>query len=375
MNNQSTLGIYLHIPFCLRKCFYCDFCSQSADRHIRDAYIRMLVREIGQAEPDARKVDTLFIGGGIPSLLDGREVELLLTALRQKYSFAEEFEFSVEANPATVTREKAADYLSLGVNRISIGVQSMQDGELRALGRLHTSADAVECVGIFRAAGADNLNVDLMYGIPNQTTASFADTLQRILALAPEHLSAYSLILEEGTVLDGQKDTLLLPSEEDERAMYDALCEMAEKQGYRHYEISNYAQKGRECRHNLRYWQRADYRGFGLAAHSCIGGVRLAHTESLADYLAGAYAQYEVERLTQRDIDAERIMLGLRTKNGVSERALFKVAGENKRPFVERCVENGYLERLDGRLCPTDDGLYVSSGILKEILPDWFFHK
>ncbi len=335
----------------------------------------MLVREIGQAEQDARKVDSLFIGGGTPSLLDGREVEELLTALRQKYSFAEDLEFSVEANPATVTREKAADYLSLGVNRVSIGVQSMQDGELRALGRLHTSADAVECVEIFRAAGADNLNIDLMYGIPNQTTASFADTLQRLLALTPEHLSAYSLILEEGTVLDGQKDTLLLPSEEDERAMYDALCEITAKKGYRHYEISNYAKKGYECRHNLRYWQRADYRGFGLAAHSCIGGVRLAHTESLADYLTGAYAQYEVESLTQRDMDAERIMLGLRTKNGVSERTLFKVAGENKRPFVERCVENGYLERKDGRLCPTDDGLYVSSGILKGILPDWFFHK
>lgn len=372
---NKTVGIYVHIPFCLRKCFYCDFCSSASDRQTQEAYIKALLRELDEAEPCARPVNTLFIGGGTPSILPPSDIEAVLNAIARKYAIAQGCEVTLEANPATVTKEKAVAYRSLGITRVSIGAQSFCDTELRAIGRLHSAKDVYECVEIFRRAGHDNLNLDLMYGIPYQTVDSFCRTLTAVAELSPAHFSAYGLILEEGSALFQKKDELVFPDADEERAMYDAVCRFAADRGYRHYEISNYAKEGYESRHNLRYWKKEDYLAFGLAAHATVGALRYVHTDSLSEYLAGGHALRVSERLTQQDRDAERVMLGLRTADGVPEELLFRVAGAEKRSFLARCEKEGYLIRKDGYLALTDSGMYVSNAILEEILPDSFFLK
>ena len=366
---SDSVGIYLHIPFCVRKCLYCDFCSAAASESVHEMYIAALCGEIDAFAGSVRPVDTLFIGGGTPSILEPLLIEQVMTALDRKFDLSSCREVTLEANPATVTRQKARAYRALGFTRASIGIQSFNDAELRLLGRLHTAKDAVECAETFADAGFDNLNFDLMYGIPSQTYESFRRTLQTALSLAPAHLSAYSLILEEGTPLYGKQNELSFPSAEEERAMYDLLTETTALHGYRHYEISNYARKGCECRHNLRYWQRKDYISFGVAAHSCIGNLRCAHTEHLENYLAGERGEHVVESLTEAEVDAERVMLGLRTSDGVDEHLLNAVAGEDKAPFLARCEREGYLVRKDGKIAPTHAGMYVSNAILREILP------
>ena len=369
---NKTVGIYVHIPFCLRKCFYCDFCSTAADAQTQTAYVDALCQEIDEAAPCARSVDTLFIGGGTPSILPPRAIESVLNALSRKYSFAEGCEVTIEANPATVTEEKAAAYRTLGITRVSIGAQSLCDRELSALGRLHTARDVYECVEIFRRTGHHNLNLDLMYGIPFQTLASFRQTLAAVEALAPEHFSAYALILEEETALFAQRDKLLFPNADEERAMYDEACSFAARTGYRHYEISNYAKAGFESRHNLRYWKKEDYLAFGLAAYATFDSVRYAHTEKLSEYLAGARAPRACEFLSEQEEDCERVMLGLRTADGVPEVLLLKVAGEEKSSFLARCEKEGYFSKKEGRLFLTEDGMYVSNAILCELLPSSF---
>ena len=354
---------------------YCDFCSASADASTQKAYIEALCQEIGEAEPCQRRVDTLFIGGGTPSIIPPSDIEAVLTALSRKFSFERGCEITIEANPATVTVEKASAYRSLGITRVSVGAQSLCDGELRALGRLHTAHDVFESVDIFRRTGFDNLNLDLMYGIPSQTLDSFCQTLGALEKLAPEHLSAYSLILEEGTELFRRREGLTFPDADEERAMYDEVCAWASRMGYSHYEISNYAKEGFECRHNLRYWQKDDYLAFGLAAHSTVGSVRRVHTEDLFSYLAGERAPFVSERLTEQEIDAERVMLGLRTKKGVSEQILLKVAGAEMQAFLARCEKEGYLAKNGENLFLTEDGMYVSNAILREILPPAVFLK
>ena len=369
---NKTVGIYVHIPFCLRKCFYCDFCSTVSDASTHEAYIKVLCEEIEASPSCARSVDTLFIGGGTPSVLPSRAIESVLSALSRKFSLDDGCEITVECNPATVTEEKAADYRSLGITRVSIGAQSLCDGELRALGRLHTAKDIYECVEIFRRTGHDNLNLDLMYGIPSQTVSSFRKTLEGVATLAPEHFSAYGLILE-GTALFRDKDKLVFPDADEERAMYDEVCLFASRMGYRHYEISNYAKEGLECRHNLRYWQKEDYLAFGLAAYATVDSVRYTHTEDLSAYLAGERAPFACERLTEKENESERVMLGLRTSDGVCEELLLRVTGEEKKSFLERCEKEGYVSKKDGRVFLTDSGMYVSNAILLEILPPSFF--
>ena len=244
---------------------------------------------------------------------------------------------------------------------------------MRALGRLHTAKDVFECVDLFRRAGFDNLNLDLMYGIPFQTLDSFRQTLDQLAELSPEHFSAYGLILEEGSELFKRKDSLSFPNADEERAMYDEACRFASNKGYLHYEISNYAKKGFESRHNLRYWQKKDYLAFGLASHATVGDRRYVHTENLSEYLAGERAPRIFERLTDEEQAAECIMLGLRTAEGVSKELLLRVIGKEKQDFIARCIKVGYAQEKEGKFALTDSGMYVSNAILTEILPASFF--
>ncbi len=368
---MSDIGIYLHIPFCRRKCDYCDFCSQSADEETIDLYVTRLTEEITACTERDKPVSSVFFGGGTPSLLGVRRMETLVSALSRAFRFEKDCEWTMEANPATVTEAEARGYLSLGINRVSIGVQSLSDGELRALGRIHTAKAARECVSLFERAGAERISLDLMYGLPLQTTHSFSATLKEALSMTGGHLSVYGLILEEGTPLYRRRGTLALPSEDEECAMYEYACSTLADAGYRHYEISNYARAGEECRHNLRYWRVLDYLGFGVAAHGCVGAVRTAHTESLRDYLAGELFARVYETRSPQEIDAERVMLGLRTCFGVSREIFDRVVSAQDEAFLRQCELAGYLCRTKESVFLTDRGMYLSTGILGRILPDF----
>ena len=289
---MKELELYLHIPFCVKKCNYCDFLSAPAEEETRAAYVDALLEEIrGFEDPEDYEVVTVFFGGGTPSILPGQEIFRIMEALREKFSFRKGAEITLEANPGTVDKEKLSCYKKAGINRLSFGLQSADAEELKKLGRIHTWEKFLESFQLAREAGFSNINVDLMSALPGQTKESWEKTLRQVLALQPEHISAYSLIIEEGTPFyqlyekdverrDAGEEPELLPSEEEERAMYEATGRILKEQGYLHYEISNYAKPGRECRHNLGYWQRRDYLGFGLGASTLLNPVRYKNAGS-----------------------------------------------------------------------------------------------
>ncbi|MCC8028853.1 MAG: radical SAM family heme chaperone HemW [Lachnospiraceae bacterium] len=296
---MRNLELYVHIPFCIRKCLYCDFLSASAEASVRHVYINRLIDEIRTYAPDYRDclVSSIYIGGGTPSILEPVQIEGLMEALCGNFRVAEDAEISIECNPGTLTGEKAASMRRSGINRISFGLQSADDAELRTLGRIHTFADFLRSFFSAREAGFTNINVDLMCALPGQSVKSWERTLRQTADLCPEHISAYSLILEEGTPFFEQfrEDGLarergdmpaFLPPEEEERRMYDLTGEYLRERGYRRYEISNYALPGYECRHNIGYWTDKEYLGLGLGASSLIENVRFRNTDVLAEYLS-----------------------------------------------------------------------------------------
>lgn len=370
--NKDTLGLYLHIPFCVSKCKYCDFCSFPKGEEERARYVAALCGEIESVPEDTRPVDSVFFGGGTPSLLSASEFASVFEKINKKYNVSADAEITVEANPGTVTREKLSALFSLGVNRISMGLQSSHNGELSILGRIHTFEEFLESYRLVKACGFENINVDLMYAIPSQTTESFEETLRRVIALSPAHISAYSLIIEDGTPFGRERDRLALPSEEEEIGMYEAACRLLSEAGYRHYEISNYAKDGRLCRHNLRYWQGGDYLGFGLAAHSLYRGERLANTEDFEAYLAAPAAYAARIPRSPSDEEQEYVMLGLRTALGISPseyRARFgKDFSSGREESLSLYTRLGYLRSEEDRLFLTEKGFYVSNAILSEIL-------
>ena len=328
------MELYIHIPFCVKKCDYCDFLSAPADRdtiaHYMDRLKEQLVHQAALLRERGELVDTVFIGGGTPSILEEKQLAQLLETLQGNYAFAETTEITMEANPGTLTRKKARALAEGGVNRVSLGLQSANDEELRLLGRIHTYEEFLRSYEYVREAGIRNVNVDLMSALPGQSLASYEQTLQQVLALHPEHISAYSLIIEEGTpfferyrederLRDRGELPRLLPSEECERAMYERTGELLGEFGYERYEISNYAKKGFACRHNIGYWTGVDYLGIGLGASSYVDGCRYKNTDVLADYLAGDFSSYEWQRLSKEDRMAEFFYLGLRMSEGVKK--------------------------------------------------------
>ena len=326
-------GIYLHIPFCVRKCAYCDFVS-FAEGCVPEGYVEALLTELelvarGGGYPAA--FDTVFFGGGTPSLLSGAQMKTILDALRVHFAIRADAEISMECNPGTVSPEKFAAYRAAGINRLSIGLQSTHDVLLNEIGRIHHFAQFFETLSSARAAGFDNINVDLMHGLPNQTLEQYLDSLKTVCDLGVQHISAYSLILEEHTPLyfRVEKGEVALPDEDTVADMQDAGIEYLEQRGYHRYEISNFAQDGFECRHNRNYWDNGEYLGFGIAAHAAVRQgrwTRFANVDSLDEYYRllarGKRPLAETIRLTQRDEMFECVMLGLRLVRGV-ERARF----------------------------------------------------
>ena len=287
------LGLYVHIPFCATKCSYCDFASFPGQMHLREAYVSRLTEEIASraealGHPEA---DSLFIGGGTPSLLMPRQMEKLLRAVRDSFPLSSGAELTCEANPGSLSGPLLDVLVAGGVNRLSLGAQSAEKRLLAVLGRRHSWEDVARSVSLARSHGIGNINIDLMIGVPGQSLSDWRRTLDAALGLSPQHLSCYGLIVEEGTALADRiaAGELSLPGEADERAMYDHALEALAGAGYQHYEISNFAKPGYACRHNVACWQRRDYHGFGSAAHSLEGGrVRLSNPESISGYLRGS---------------------------------------------------------------------------------------
>lgn len=375
MKMRRDLELYIHIPFCVKKCAYCDFLSGPADEETMEYYVRALIREIESIESmkEMYRVVTVFVGGGTPSVLGGEQIERIFAALREKFAMESVREVTIEANPGTVTREKLKAYRSAGINRISFGLQSANNGELKQLGRIHTYEEFLESYMLAREEGFDNINIDLISAIPNQTVESWKSTVDRILKLQPEHISAYSLIVEEGTPFekmygeDGNRKEEL-PSEEEERLIYQKTKKWLQEAGYERYEISNYAKKGYACRHNLGYWERKEYLGLGLGAYSLIGNVRFQNTEEMKTYLKYSddvrKRKQNEEVLTKEEELEEIIFLGLRKKDGISKKEVDFFCGEQ----IEKMICQGFLEEKDGNIRLTERGIDISNYVFAEIL-------
>lgn len=381
-------GIYIHIPFCARKCAYCDFLSAPAARQEQQAYIAALKEEIGReaAGYTGYRIGSVFFGGGTPSLLPAEDISSVLSCVRACYRLDEDAEISMELNPGTATREKFAVWKDAGINRLSIGLQSADDSELKMLGRIHTYQDFLQTYQWARDAGTMDINIDLISAIPGQDTGSWMRTLEKVLALGPEHISAYSLIVEEGTRLSEEPDRFPpVPDEEEALCMYQMTEQMLSARGYHRYEISNYANQGHECRHNKIYWQRgvchtADYIGFGLGASSTVGRMRWQDTCDMAAYLdafSGAYApgkdvKTAICQLTDTDCMEEFMFLGLRMTEGVSEAEFLESFGRSIEdvygPVLRKWSAQGMLETGGGRVRLTGAGILVSNMILSEFL-------
>lgn len=379
--NPKTLGIYCHIPFCLSKCAYCDFCSMAgASKKIKNAYLDALAREmeIVGKQADGYVVDSVFFGGGTPTVIGDSAFKKLVSVLYDNFYVPENAEFTVEANPATVNRKFANTLVECGVNRVSLGLQSAHANELKKLGRIHSVKDFEESYKILRNAGINNINVDVMFGIPDQTTESFLNTLKYVVSLRPEHISAYGLQIEPGTPFFARKDELDLPGEDEEYSMYVYASEYLRQSGYGHYEISNFALRGYECKHNKKYWNEDQYIGLGCAAHSFFGGERYGKCEDIVNYIGAIRngspesAVTSREVLTSDDMETEYVMLRMRLSEGVDKntyKALFGFDFDSKYGNkLKSFVDAGFVIN-DEKACRfTTDGMYVSNSVLSAIL-------
>lgn len=369
---KREIGLYVHIPFCIRKCAYCDFTSYPDRAKDMPAYVERVIREAEErAVPDAR-IATLYIGGGTPSLLSPKLMDRLLRALRERFSFSPEAECTCECNPGTVTAEFLNALRMNGVNRLSFGAQAGQERLLSLLGRIHTWRQVEESIGLARQAGFHNLNLDLMLGLPTQTLQDVRETLAAALALAPTHLSCYGLILEEGTRMKRQVDAgeWALPNEDTERDMYELCRETLAGNGFFQYEISNFARAGYACRHNVDCWKRKEYLGLGCAACGFLNGIRYQNPPDLAAYLQGRAA--EETKISPEEARFESVMLGLRMTEGVSEKDFLLMHGVTLREaFGEKLIKplsQGLLTWDGGFLRLTRRGMDVQNRVLVELL-------
>ena len=404
---MKELELYLHIPFCERKCAYCDFLSAPADLPVRISYIKKLQEEIAYygAQYGEYQVSSIFFGGGTPTILEGYQLAAILETVKEHFNITTDAEITVECNPGTLTAGKAEKLVQAGFNRLSMGLQSADDRELQLLGRIHNFAQFLESYDLARKAGFQNINVDLMSALPGQTLKSWQDTLQKVTALRPEHISAYSLIIEEGTpfyerfaederIREEGGHPRLLPEEDVERQMYELTETFLHTKGYERYEISNYAKPGYECRHNCGYWTRKDYLGLGLGASSLVEHQRFQNTSDLKTYLEQEYSpqcegQHEriaetiqlqeetgltqtghhihIETLDKKSEMEEFMFLGLRLMAGISRQQF-----EKKFQVTLNSVYGEVLRKLKGEIAGyvrlTEHGIDVSNYVLAEFL-------
>ena len=378
---SGGMELYLHMPFCVRKCAYCDFLSFPSGAKTQRMYAKRLMEDIGVMGKRYGEipVETIFIGGGTPSVPDSGLIVEIMEHVRHAFHVADGAEISMEANPGTVTREKLTDYRKAGINRLSFGLQSANDRELKLLGRIHTWAEFLESFTLARECGFANLNIDLMSALPGQTCESWKETLSRVTDLDPEHISAYSLIIEEGTPFGerygSEEGRKLLPDEDSERGMYHETKRFLKDCGYERYEISNYAKPGRECRHNIGYWTGVPYLGLGLGASSYLDGCRFTVNPDMKQYLEEKPGMFtDIEKLTKKDMEEEFFYVGLRMTAGVSlsefERR-FGISAKEVYPGLMETFVKEKAARFEGdRFVLTDYGLDVSNYIMAQFLQD-----
>lgn len=382
---MKKMELYIHIPFCARKCDYCDFLSMSASPLVQQEYVRALLNEIKYRSYDCHEyeVTSIFIGGGTPSILKANVIDTILQEVYRYYHIHQEAEISIECNPGTLEREKLVIYKLAGMNRLSIGLQSTNNHELQELGRIHTYEDFLHSYDVARKVGYANINIDLMSGLPLQSLASYETTLKNVLRLKPEHISAYSLIVEPGTPFYQRyaedearrargEMPVKLPCEATERQMYQLTKDMLEAGGYVRYEISNYAKPGYECRHNIGYWRRVEYIGLGLGASSLFQDTRYNNTTDIEEYCKGSYPRMDEIVLDRKAQMEEFMFLGLRMADGISRQEFLECFGaEIDAPYgdvIEKMVADGYMKREAGRIFFTDAGIDVSNRLLAEFL-------
>ena len=376
---MDKISLYIHIPFCAQKCLYCDFPSFARKDHLRKTYIEALNKEIIslREKHNNLEINTIFIGGGTPSVLEADELECLLKEVA-KLNMAKDIEYSMECNPGNLTEEKLEVMKKYGVNRISMGLQAKQDNLLKGLGRIHNYKTFKENFLLAKKVGFNNINVDLMFGLPNQRLNEWEETLREIISLEPAHISAYSLIIEEGTAFYNlyENDKLKLPTEEEERKMYHLAKKILEENGFNQYEISNYAKEGKECRHNLAYWNMDNWIGVGSAAASYINGKRIKNINSVEEYINSinekGEAVEEIINNSKNDNMEEFMFMGLRKINGIDENEFKKrfsmnindVYGE----ILNKYIGEGLLIRDSGMIFLSEKGIEISNIIMADFL-------
>ena len=370
IENKKELGMYIHIPFCQKKCNYCDFCSYSNKNALVEPYMQWLnteIKEVGRGNTLDYKngmdklavIDTIYIGGGTPSYIDSSYIVNIMKTINSDYYLASHPEITIEVNPGTVTEQKLQDYKKAGINRLSIGLQSTHNNLLKQLGRIHTYEQFKTTYQLARKAGFNNINIDIMIGLPNQTIQDVEDTIKTILDLEPEHISVYSLILEEGTKLyqDVQIQKYSLPTDEEERDMYWTAKNMLEQAGYNHYEISNFAKPTYESKHNLNCWEQKEYIGMGVAAHSYTNNIRYSNIDSIETYIQNYQNNHPEDNLifhekqNKQSAMSEYMLLGLRKIQGISIQKFKEQYTENPiytfRKELEKLVKQELIE-IDG---------------------------
>ena len=376
---MEKISLYIHIPFCAQKCLYCDFPSFARKDHLRKAYIEALNKEIISLREKYNnlEINTIFIGGGTPSVLEADELECLLKEVA-KLNMAKDIEYSMECNPGNLTEEKLEVMKKYGVNRISMGLQAKQDNLLKGLGRIHNYKTFKENFLLAKKVGFNNINVDLMFGLPNQRLNEWEETLREIISLEPAHISAYSLIIEEGTAFYNlyENDKLKLPTEEEERKMYHLAKKILEENGFNQYEISNYAKEGKECRHNLAYWNMDNWIGVGSASASYMDGKRIKNISSVEEYINSinekGEAIEEIINNSKNDNMEEFMFMGLRKINGIDENEfknrfsmnINNVYGE----IINKYIDEGLLIRESGRIFLSEKGIEISNIIMADFL-------
>ena len=376
---MDKISLYIHIPFCAQKCLYCDFPSFARKDHLRKAYIEALNKEIIslREKHNNLEINTIFIGGGTPSVLESDELECLLKEVA-KLNMAKDIEYSMECNPGNLTEEKLEVMKKYGVNRISMGLQAKQDNLLKGIGRIHNYTTFKENFLLAKKVGFNNINVDLMFGLPNQRLNEWEETLREIISLEPAHISAYSLIIEEGTAFYNlyENDKLKLPTEEEERKMYHLAKKILEENGFNQYEISNYAKEGKECRHNLAYWNMDNWIGVGSASASYMDGKRIKNISSVEEYINSinekGEAIEEIINNSKNDNMEEFMFMGLRKINGIDENEfknrfsmnINNVYGE----IINKYIDEGLLIRESGRIFLSEKGIEISNIIMADFL-------
>ena len=374
---MKKLGIYIHIPFCVKKCGYCDFYSVKWDEESENKYIHSAINEIKSYNELSNKyvVDSIYIGGGTPSIINPKNLEKIISTIRNIFTIEENSEISMEANPNSLS-ENLKTYREIGINRLSIGIQSLNDNILKRIGRIHNSKEALQAIDRAISFGFENINADVMFNIPGQTVDDINDTISKLVTKQIRHISFYSLKLEEGTpmYLLKKNKKIVMPEEDLEREMYYAGRNIMEKHGLMQYEISNFSVKGYECRHNLKYWKQEEYIGIGPSAHSFLGNVRFSNPSDLTEYITsgenGVFERNTLEEMDENDIKFEYIMLRLRLTEGLKFADFknkfsidFKEAYKEQ---IKHLTENNLIESDDDAIRLTKRGMDLSNYVFSQ---------